>query len=80
MADLIVIGKFPKNSPGAPKNSVRKSIELYNPENGDCVAEIFQPSNKIVSLNVFNPTGELLASGMSTDTHNLDFLTYQFPI
>ncbi len=43
LGDMIVIGKYP------PPKSARKSIELYNPETGNCVAEIFQPLDKIVS-------------------------------
>lgn len=59
-----MIGKYPINDKSSKFNE-RKSIQFFNPESGQCVGEILQPADKIVSLNAFNATGELLVSGMS---------------
>jgi len=65
LADIPVAGRYPDPAfPGYEKGE-KRSIDLFNPETGERVVELFQPGmEKIISLSQFSPAGDALLSGM----------------
>ncbi|ODN06330.1 DNA damage-binding protein 2 [Orchesella cincta] len=64
--DYIVIGRYPKMDKADPKNRAPRAIEFFDSYSGKLVDVIYPPLDEICSLNVFNPTGEYLATGMNS--------------
>ncbi|CAL8103985.1 unnamed protein product [Orchesella dallaii] len=64
--DYIVIGRYPKTDREQPKNRLPRAIEFFDSYTGKLVDAIYPPLDEICSLNLFNPTGEYLASGMNS--------------
>jgi len=60
LADLIVIGSYPKDK------AIKRTVQFFNGKSGKLAYEIPTPANMISSLNAFNPTGDYLAFTQST--------------
>ncbi|KAG9466693.1 DNA damage-binding protein 2 [Eleutherodactylus coqui] len=63
--DLIVAGRYPDPQfPGYIADELR-TVDVFDGQNGNIVCQLYDPyASGIVSLNKFNPMGDLLASGM----------------
>lgn len=61
--DYIVIGRYPPATEASKK--LPRAVQFFDSYTGELVDMIYPPLNEICSLNVFNPTGEYLATGMS---------------
>ncbi|XP_053305455.1 DNA damage-binding protein 2 isoform X2 [Spea bombifrons] len=63
--DLIVAGRYPDPLfPGYTSHELR-TVDVFDGQNGNIVCQLYDPyASGIVSLNKFNPMGDLLASGM----------------
>ncbi|XP_069824513.1 DNA damage-binding protein 2 [Dendropsophus ebraccatus] len=63
--DLIVAGRYPDPQfPGYTADELR-TVDVFDGQNGNIVCQLYDPyASGIVSLNKFNPMGDLLASGM----------------
>ena len=60
---MIVIGRYPIDPPKAKPASPRP-VDIYDGKKGSLLVSLYHPLNGIISLNLFNPNGEVLASGM----------------
>ncbi|XP_063800709.1 DNA damage-binding protein 2 isoform X1 [Pseudophryne corroboree] len=63
--DLIVAGRYPDPQfPGYTADELR-TVDVFDGQSGNIVCQLYDPyASGIVSLNKFNPMGDLLASGM----------------
>ncbi|KAM5138445.1 DNA damage-binding protein 2 isoform 2-T2 [Mantella aurantiaca] len=63
--DLIVAGRYPDPQfPGYTADELR-TVDVFDGQTGNIVCQLYDPyASGIVSLNKFNPMGDLLASGM----------------
>ncbi|XP_075693980.1 DNA damage-binding protein 2 [Rhinoderma darwinii] len=63
--DLIVAGRYPDPQfPGYTADELR-TVDVFDGQNGNIVCQLYDPyASGIVSINKFNPMGDLLASGM----------------
>ncbi|XP_072278091.1 DNA damage-binding protein 2 [Pyxicephalus adspersus] len=63
--DLIVAGRYPDPQfPGYTSDELR-TVDVFDGQTGNIVCQLYDPyASGIVSLNKFNPMGDLLASGM----------------
>ncbi|OCT81934.1 hypothetical protein XELAEV_18024442mg [Xenopus laevis] len=63
--DLIVVGRYPDPQfPGHTSEELR-TVDVFDGQKGNIVCQLYDPyASGIVSLNKFNPMGDLLASGM----------------
>ncbi|XP_063293638.1 DNA damage-binding protein 2 isoform X1 [Pelobates fuscus] len=63
--DLIVAGRYPDpHFPGYTADELR-TVDVLDGQNGNIVCQLYDPyASGIVSVNKFNPMGDLLASGM----------------
>uniref|UniRef100_A0A6I8SLC3 DNA damage-binding protein 2 n=1 Tax=Xenopus tropicalis TaxID=8364 RepID=A0A6I8SLC3_XENTR len=63
--DLIVVGRYPDPLfPGYMSDELR-TVDVFDGQKGNIVCQLYDPyASGIVSLNKFNPMGDLLASGM----------------
>uniref|UniRef100_A0A8C5MVZ9 Damage-specific DNA-binding protein 2 n=1 Tax=Leptobrachium leishanense TaxID=445787 RepID=A0A8C5MVZ9_9ANUR len=63
--DLIVAGRYPDpHFPGYTSEELR-TVDVFDGLTGNIVCQLYDPyASGIVSLNKFNPMGDLLASGM----------------
>ena len=59
-----MIGKYPVVPKGA--KAPPRPIQFFDSNTGTLIHELFHPVNGLVSLNHFNPTGEILASSQGT--------------
>jgi len=65
--DYIVVGRYPKSVKVDPHaKPMARAIEFFDSYSGVLVDAIYPPLDEICSLNVFNPTGEYLATGMNS--------------
>jgi hypothetical protein len=69
LSDIIVIGKYPEVPKGT--RAPPRPIQFFDDDNGSLIHELFPPKNDIVSLNYFNPNGEILASGQGNNNTTL---------
>ncbi|KFO91544.1 DNA damage-binding protein 2, partial [Buceros rhinoceros silvestris] len=63
--DLIVAGRYPDPKfPGYTVNELR-TVDVFDGNTGEMVCQLHDPNaSGIISLNKFNPMGDMLASGM----------------
>ncbi|KAM4617770.1 DNA damage-binding protein 2 [Discoglossus pictus] len=63
--DLIVAGRYPDPLfPGYKADELR-TVDVFDGQTGNVVCQLYDPyASGIISLNKFNPMGDLLASGM----------------
>ncbi|XP_053576306.1 DNA damage-binding protein 2 isoform X2 [Bombina bombina] len=63
--DLIVAGRYPDPQFPGYKSDELRTVDVFDGQRGDIVCQLYDPyASGIVSLNKFNPMGDLLASGM----------------
>ncbi|KAM4723159.1 DNA damage-binding protein 2 [Rhinophrynus dorsalis] len=63
--DLIVAGRYPDPLFPGYTSDEQRTVDVFDGQSGKIVCQLYDPfASGIVSLNKFNPMGDLLASGM----------------
>lgn len=67
LADIVLAGRYPHDEFPGYEAGEQRSVDFFDPDDGKILLQLTQPGmSKIISLNLFSPSGDVMLSGMAS--------------